>query len=70
MSSQTQKSRILLTTEQASEILTIAVKTLERWRCQGKGPTYLKVEGAVRYLQTDLFDYIDACRTSTNNGSD
>ena len=52
----------LLTTPEAAEILGIKHNSLEVWRCQGRGPKYIKIEGAIRYRLSDLEDYI-ASRT-------
>ena len=38
----------LLNETQAADLLNIKVPTLRRWRWAGKGPTFLKIGGAVR----------------------
>lgn len=46
----------------------IPVKTLQRWRLEGKHIPYVKLGKAVRYRQSDLNDYIDnSIRTSTTD---
>lgn len=35
----------------------VSLKTLERWRCEGTGPYYLKLGGQVRYRKNDLERY-------------
>jgi predicted site-specific integrase-resolvase len=35
----------------------ISTKTLERWRCQGTGPVYLKLQGRVLYRMHDIEAY-------------
>ncbi|MBU3887215.1 AlpA family transcriptional regulator [Methylosinus sp. KRF6] len=60
------KSRPLLTEQQAAEYLNLAVRTLQQWRVQGKGPKFIKLSRAVRYRQSDLEDYISSSeRTHT-----
>ena len=49
----------LLTDPVATEILGVAKGTLNVWRHEGKGPRYVKLEGAVRYRYGDLLDYIN-----------
>lgn len=45
----------LLKTEETAAYLRIAPHTLQKWRCKGQGPRYLKVGGgAVRYRQIDV----------------
>jgi len=48
-----------LSERQVSEATGISVKTLQRWRLLGMGPTYRKLGGAVRYAETDLASWIE-----------
>jgi hypothetical protein len=48
----------MLTTREAAAILGRPHSTLERWRCEGKGPDYVKEEGGVRYHEEHLREYI------------
>ena len=41
----------------AAEKLGVAVQTLRNWRCQRKGPPYLKIGRNVRYQCEDLYEY-------------
>lgn len=52
----------LLKEAEAASILNIEVATLRRWRWASKGPSYLKIGGAVRYDPVELAAYVDACR--------
>ena len=52
----------MLTTKEAAALLGRPVSTLERWRCEGRGPDYVKQEGGVRYDEAHLRDYI--CRNT------
>lgn len=41
--------------------------TLRIWRVQGRGPVYRRLMGRIRYLRSDLDQFIeDATRTKTN----
>jgi hypothetical protein len=51
-------SVILLTEQQAAEVLAIKVKTLQAWRVRGGGPNFVKVGRCVRYTERDLEDFI------------
>jgi hypothetical protein len=52
----------------ASLLLGLSVRTLQKWRLQGNGPRFLKLGQAVRYDPADLDDYISrARRTSTSD---
>lgn len=51
--------KTLVNEARAAEILDLAKGTLTVWRHQGKGPRYVKLEGAIRYKYLDLLDYID-----------
>lgn len=41
----------------AAEYLGLSVQTLRNWRCQCRGPTYLKMGRSVRYQLEDLEEY-------------
>ena len=44
-------------------------RTLERWRCRGRGPAFLKVCGRVVYRQEDIAAYeADNLRRDTAEG--
>lgn len=46
-----------LTSREAAAFLATTAKTLEAWRVQGKGPTYLKQGRSVRYRLRDLLAF-------------
>lgn len=50
-------SPIYLKEQEAAVYLGIARGTLSRWRWSGKGPTYRKFGGAVRYALSDVEAY-------------
>ena len=49
----------LITEKTAAEMLGMSVGTLQNWRCNSEGPTYLKLGGAVRYRPEDLEAYVE-----------
>jgi predicted DNA-binding transcriptional regulator AlpA len=49
---------IILTTPQAAIYLGLAVSTLNKWRCFGDGPRFLKLGRAVRYRREDLDSFL------------
>jgi predicted DNA-binding transcriptional regulator AlpA len=56
---------------QAAEFLQVSVKTLQRWRGEGRGPRYRKLSRAVRYARCDLADFIESSvRASTGEIAD
>lgn len=52
----------LLTNHEVAEVLKVSVNTVDWWRCQGKGPRYIKLgkglRSPVRYRRTDLEAYL------------
>jgi len=45
----------------------ISTRTLQRWRLEGVGPTYVKLGRLVRYRQSDLDFFLDEnARSSTS----
>jgi hypothetical protein len=48
----------------------ISTRTLQRWRLEGEGPTFVKLGRLVRYRQSDLETFLEArARTSTSERS-
>jgi Helix-turn-helix domain len=52
---------MLLTPEEAAEVLKRPVGTISRWRAEGVGPRYFKVGGRIRYDLGDLLAYLNEC---------
>ena len=52
------KPAVVVTVQQAAEYLGLAVSTLNKWRCHGGGPVFIKMGRAVRYRVEDLEEYI------------
>jgi predicted DNA-binding transcriptional regulator AlpA len=48
----------LLDEASAAELLGLQRKTLTRWRWEGRGPSYCKIGGAVRYRADDIQAFI------------
>jgi len=57
----------VMTVKQAAEYLGLAVSTLNKWRCHGGGPAFIKMGRAVRYKQADLESYISVHKTTTTS---
>ncbi|RZB36396.1 MAG: hypothetical protein SRB2_02221 [Desulfobacteraceae bacterium Eth-SRB2] len=47
---------------EAAQLVGVAVQTLRNWRCQHRGPAYLKLSRAVRYRINDLENFMDSKR--------
>lgn len=58
----------LIKTPVAAEILGLSAAKLERFRCDGGGPAYVKLGRMVRYRSADLQDWVE--RNLTHNQSD
>lgn len=50
---------ILYSTKSAADYLNLSPRTLEKWRCQGKGPKYLAGK-KVKYRESDLDAYLES----------
>lgn len=48
-----------LCSKRAAKLLSLAPRTLDQMRWQGRGPTYRKVGRQVRYLPSDLRAFLD-----------
>jgi len=53
-STETSLARTAYTTPEAAAYLGLAVSTLNKWRCYGSGPKFLKLGRSVRYRQSEL----------------
>lgn len=59
--------KVILTVSEAAQYLGLAQSTLNKWRCFGDGPRFLKLGKAIRYRKSDLDEYLSlktACHTS------
>lgn len=54
-----QHQNSIMNVEQAAEYLGLATSTLNKWRCYGDGPTFLKLGRSVRYRVSDLNDFLE-----------
>lgn len=57
--------RTLLNTPQAAAYLGLAVSTMNKWRCHGGGPEFLKLGRAVRYDRDDLDAFLAQHRATS-----
>lgn len=55
----------LITTEEASKMLSVAPITMQTWRSKNQGPDFVKIGGSVRYKLTDIESWIEqnTCKT-------
>ena len=56
----TSDPRALLYEEEAADFLKLSARTLQAWRCAGRGPAFVRAGRAVRYRRADLVAWIDA----------
>ena len=67
--SQAPRAVVVFTTRQAAQHLGLSISTLNKWRCYGYGPKYLKLGRAVRYRQEELDYFIEARLLSSTLGN-
>ena len=51
-----------MTESEAASRLGLKVATLRAWRHQGRGPAYVRLGRAVRYLAIDIDDFLNSNR--------
>ncbi len=56
------KSITLLTSKRVAEMLSIPEGTLRYWRATGIGPVWHKLEGSIRYDESDVSRYVEKNR--------
>lgn len=49
----------LWTTEQTAAFLQLEPTTMAQWRVSGKGPSFIKLGGRVRYYKTEILDWLE-----------
>ena len=59
LQSQGNVRRLLLNEREVSELINTPKGTLSRWRCSGRGPSWVKLEGSVRYYLSDVLAYVE-----------
>lgn len=50
---------VLLNEVRTADLLNLSIRTLQAWRVQGRGPSYVRAGRAVRYRKSDLKDWIE-----------
>ena len=55
---------------EAASRLGLKVATLRAWRHQGRGPAYVRLGRAVRYLASDIDDFLNSNRHSPRPAAD
>ena len=55
---------------EAASRLGLKVATLRAWRHQGRGPAYVRLGRAVRYLASDIHDFLNSNRHSPRPAAD
>ena len=66
---QTSNGTRALTEREVAELLGLSVATLRAWRHRGRGPRFLRLGRSVRYLQSDLADFVRASAVDTTSVS-
>ena len=49
----------LLNQQEVADILKVSTKTLEYWRHKGIGPKFIKIGKLARYLELEVWAFID-----------
>ena len=50
----------LLTPDELAAGLKMSTRTLAKWRCNGRGPLYVRLGHGVRYRKQDVADWLKA----------
>ena len=56
----------LLTENDASACLKVSLACVRRWRLQGEGPRYVKVNNMVRYREADVSNWVEKLPIARN----
>ena len=58
-----------LTEREVADLPGLSVATLRAWRHRGKGPRFLRLGRSVRYLPSDVADFVRASAVDTRAAS-
>lgn len=62
----------LLTEKEVARLLGVSTYLLQRWRCYGGGPNYIRVGGrggrAIRYRRSDITAYLEKNTVTPERG--
>ena len=58
-----------LTEREVADLLGLSVATLRAWRHRGKGPRFLRLGRSVRYLPSDVDDFVRSSTVDTRSVS-
>jgi excisionase family DNA binding protein len=60
-----------LSERQVAEALNLSVRTLQRWRLEGRGPLFVRIGRAVRYPQSEIEKFLKSMlRQSTSDAAE
>lgn len=53
--------------QQAADYLGMTAATMNKWRCTGEGPRFMKVGRLIKYRRSDLDEFLQArlCRSTS-----
>ena len=66
---QTRGTTRALTEREVAELLGLSVATLRAWRHRGKGPRFLRLGRSVRYLPSDVDEFVRASAVDAQSDS-
>lgn len=58
------RTLVLLTEKDAGRLLALSHRTLQKWRAQGVGPTFMKFGRTIRYPIAELVAWIEQNRAN------
>lgn len=58
-----------LTERQFADEVGLQPQTLSKWRCEGRGPAFVKLGRAIRYRRADVERYIDSQLRNTSTAT-
>jgi predicted DNA-binding transcriptional regulator AlpA len=59
----------LMTDKELARMFGVTVQCVKKWRRERRGPKYLKVEGSVRYVESDVHAYLRSCEVLPSDQS-
>jgi len=62
-----EEETVYVSDREVSRLMDVARQTLCNWRCQRRGPRYVKSGRLVRYAMSDVLDFMEARKIGTED---
>ena len=69
MSTTDDDAAVLWTSKQVAEVCLTTDAMVNRWRCENRGPKFLRLGRSIRYRKSDVMAWLDAHTVATSESA-